>query len=199
MTVPAPDLLRHFWLLFCNCRMDFAKTWLEARTQCPLPSMCFSGWLEKQDDPSASDWLWHLRFLLWNRWTEFKETWQEARTQCPLPTLWVFFLAKWKTKMAEPAPDWLFIGDIFNYSSGTTQCPLPSLCLSAQLKDQDRSLTSDLLRHFWRLPWNHWKVLNKTWEEARTKHPLPRFFVVNSKTKMVARPLIGWDIFDFIS
>ena len=39
----------HFRLLLWNPLTEFNKTWQEARTQDPLPSLCFSGRLEKQD------------------------------------------------------------------------------------------------------------------------------------------------------
>ena len=45
----ASDWLRHFRLLLWNCWMEFNKTWMEARSQHLLPSLCFSGRLEKQD------------------------------------------------------------------------------------------------------------------------------------------------------
>ena len=38
-----------FWLLLRNCSMEFNKTWQEARSQRPLPSLCFSAESEKQD------------------------------------------------------------------------------------------------------------------------------------------------------
>ena len=77
----------HFQLLLWNRWTEFKETWQEARSQRPLPSLCFSGRSEKQDGALASDWLRHFRLLLWNRWTEFNETWQEARSQRPLPSL----------------------------------------------------------------------------------------------------------------
>ena len=43
------DWLRHFRLLLWNCWMKFNETWQEARSQRPLPSLCFSGRSEKQD------------------------------------------------------------------------------------------------------------------------------------------------------
>ena len=49
MAAPASDWLRHFRLLFWNRWTEFNKTWQEARSQCPLPSLCLSGWSEKQD------------------------------------------------------------------------------------------------------------------------------------------------------
>ena len=41
--------LSHFWLLLWNHWMEFNETWQEARSQRPLPSLCFSGRSEKQD------------------------------------------------------------------------------------------------------------------------------------------------------
>ena len=49
MAAPASDWLRHFWLLCRNRWKEFNKTWQEARSQSPLPSLCFSGLSEKQD------------------------------------------------------------------------------------------------------------------------------------------------------
>ena len=41
--------VRHFGLLLWNRWTEFNETWQEARSQCPLPSLCFSGRSEKQD------------------------------------------------------------------------------------------------------------------------------------------------------
>ena len=43
------DWLKHFRLLLWNSWMEFNETWQEARSQCPLTSLCFSGRSEKQD------------------------------------------------------------------------------------------------------------------------------------------------------
>ena len=48
MAALASDWLRHFRLLW-NCWMEFNETWQKARSQRPLPSLCFSGQSEKQD------------------------------------------------------------------------------------------------------------------------------------------------------
>ena len=48
MAAQASDWLRHFQLLE-NCLMEFNETWQEASSQRPLPSLWFSGGLEKQD------------------------------------------------------------------------------------------------------------------------------------------------------
>ena len=86
MATLVSDWLRLFRLFLWNRWTKFNKTWQKARSQRPLPSLCFSGWSEKQDGRPASDWLRHFR-LLWNCWTEFNLTWQGARSQRPLPSL----------------------------------------------------------------------------------------------------------------
>ena len=48
MAVPASDWLIHFRLPW-NDWTKFDKTWLEARSQCLLPSLCFLDRLENQD------------------------------------------------------------------------------------------------------------------------------------------------------
>ena len=87
MAAPASDWLRHFQLLLWNQWTDFNETWQEARSQCLLPSLCFSGRsLKKKMAAMAHDWLRHFWLLLWNCWTGFKEIWQEARSQHLLPS-----------------------------------------------------------------------------------------------------------------
>ena len=49
MAALASDWLRHFRLLLWNRWTEFNETWQEARSQSPLPSLCFSGRSEKQD------------------------------------------------------------------------------------------------------------------------------------------------------
>ena len=49
MAAPSSDWLRHFWLLLLNRWREFDETWQEARSQCALPSLCFSGRSENQD------------------------------------------------------------------------------------------------------------------------------------------------------
>ena len=81
MAALASDWLRHFRLLLWNRWTEFNETWQEARSQRPLPSLCFffRAGREKKMAALASDWLRNFR-LLWNRWTEFNETWQEANS-----------------------------------------------------------------------------------------------------------------------
>ena len=86
MAALASDWQEHFRLLLWNPWTEFNETWQEARSQRPLPSLCFRADRKKMS-ALAFDWLKHFQLLLWNRWTEFNETWQEARSQRPLPSL----------------------------------------------------------------------------------------------------------------
>ena len=49
MAALGSDWLRHFQLLLWNRWMEFNETWQEARSQCPLRSLHFSGRSEKQN------------------------------------------------------------------------------------------------------------------------------------------------------
>ena len=49
MAALASDWLRHFRLFLWNRRTACNETWTEKRSQRPLPSWCFLGWIEKQD------------------------------------------------------------------------------------------------------------------------------------------------------
>ena len=87
MAALASDWLRHIRLLLWNRWTEFIDTWQEARSQHPLPSLCFSGRSEKQGGRPG---LWlaetystsHLKLL-----NGIQRNWQEARSQHPLPSL----------------------------------------------------------------------------------------------------------------
>ena len=189
--------LSHFRLLLWNRWTEFNETWQEARSQRPLPSLGFSGRSKKQDGHLASDWLRYFPLLLWNCWMEFNETWQEARSQCPLPSLcfsgrsekqngrpglWLaetFSTSPLKPlsriqqnliggKISKPSTKFVFFGLI-----GKTRWPPPS---------------SDWLRHFRLLLWNHW---TETWQEASSQCLLPRlcFSGKSGKNKMASDKL----------
>ena len=49
MAALASDWLRHFRVPLWNCRTEFNETWQKARSQRPLPSLCFSDRSEKQN------------------------------------------------------------------------------------------------------------------------------------------------------
>ena len=182
MAALASDWLIHFRLLLWNRWTEFHETWQEARSQRPLPSLCFSGWSENQDGRPGV-WL--------------AETFSTPPLK-PLngiqrnligskistsSTKFVFFGPIWKTKW----PPWPLIGwDISDFSSETAERNstkldkkqdlnvLYQVCVyRANQKNKMPSLVSDLLRHFWLLLWNCWREFNETWLEARSQHPLP--------------------------
>ena len=181
----APSVVRklsHFWLLLWNRLTEFNETWQEAISQRPLPSLCFSGRSEKQDGRPGLWLLRHFLLFLWNCWTEFNETWQEARSQSPLQSLF-FFGPIGKLRWLP----WPLIGwDIFDFSSETTELNLTKLdrkqdlkalywvCVYwADWKNKMAARASDWLRHFRLLLWNRWIEFNETWQEVRSKRPLP--------------------------
>ena len=45
-----PSDLRHLWLLPCNRWTEFNEIWQKARTNCPLPGLCFSCRSKNKDD-----------------------------------------------------------------------------------------------------------------------------------------------------
>ena len=172
MAALASDWLRHFRLLLWNRWMEFNETWQEARSQRPLPSLCFSSWSEKQDGRPG----------LW-----LAETFSTSSLK-PLngiqrnligskistsSTKFVFFGPIGKTRW----PPWPLIGwDIFDFSSETAERNstkldrkqdlnvLYQVCVfRADRKNKMAALASDWLRHFRLLLWNRWTEFNETW------------------------------------
>ena len=208
MAALASDWLRHFRLLLWNRWTEFNETWQEARSQRPLPSLCFSGWSEKQDGRPG---LWLAETFLTsplNRWTEFNEIWQEARSQRPLPSL-CFFWADRKNKMAALASDWLrhFRLLLWNrwmkfnetWQEARSQGPLPSLCLSGRLGKQDGRPGPWLAETFSTSPLKPLNRIQRNLIGSKISRPSTKFvhFRPIGKTKWPTWPLIGWDIFDF--
>ena len=210
MAALASDWLRHFRLLLWNYWTEFNETWQEARSQCPLPSLCFSGRLEKQDGRPG---LW-LAETFSTSPLKLLNGIQQNLTGSKISmssTKFVFFGLIGKTRWLP----WPLIGwDIFDFSSETagrnwTKLDrkqdlnvLYQVCVfRADRKNKMAALASDWLRHFQLLLWNYWTEFNETWQEARSQSPLPSlcFFGPIGKTRWPPWPLIGWDIFDFSS
>ena len=105
MAALVSDWLRHFRLLW-NCWTEFNETWQEARSQHPLPSLCFSGRSKKKRWPP-----WPL--IGWDIFAFFSETAEQNSTKLDrkqdfnvLYQVCVFW-ADGKNKMAALASDWL--------------------------------------------------------------------------------------------
>ena len=117
MAALASDWLRHFRLLLWNGWTEFNATWQEARSQRPLPSLCFSGRSEKQDGRPG---LWLAETfstspLKPQNGIEWSLTGSKILTSS---TKFVFFGPIGKTRW----PPWPLIGwDIFDFSSETAE------------------------------------------------------------------------------
>ena len=163
MATLASDWLRHFRLLLWNRWTEFDETWQEERSQGPLPSLCFSGWSEKQDGRPG----------LW-----LAETFSTS----PLKPLNVIQRNLTESKISRSSIKFVFFGpirktrwppcpligwDIFDFSSETAERNSTKLDMKQDLKvlyqvcvfradrkNKMAALASDWLRHFRLLLWN---------------------------------------------
>ena len=117
MAALASDWLRHFQLLLWNCWTEFNETWQEARSQRPLPSLCFLGRSEKQDGRPG---LWLAETFSTSPLKPLNGI-QRNLTGSKISTSstkFVFFGPIGKTRW----PPWPLIGwDIFNFFSETNE------------------------------------------------------------------------------
>ena len=184
MAALASNWLRHFRLLLWNRWTEFNETWQEARSQPPLPSLCFSGRSEKQDGHPG---LWLAETFLTSPLKPLNRI-QRNLTGSKISrssTKFVFFGLIVKTRW----PPWPLIGwDIFNFSSETAEPNSRKLDRKQDLnvlykvcvfrvnwKNKMAALASDWPRHFRLLLWNRWTEFKETWQEARSQCPLPSF------------------------
>ena len=174
--------LLHFRLLLWNRWTEFNETWQKARSQRPLPSLCFSSRSEKQDGRPG---LWLAETFSTSSLKPLNRIQQNLTgSKISMPsTKFVFFGPIGKTRW----PPWPLIGwDIFDFSSETAEQNLTKLdrkqdlnalyqvCVfRADRKNKMAALASDWLRHFRLLLWNRWTEFNETWQEARSQRPLP--------------------------
>ena len=182
MAALASDWLRHFRFLLWNCWTEFNETWQEARSQSPLPSLCFSGRSEKQDGRPG---LWLAETFSTSSLKPLNRI-QRNLTGSKISkpsTKFVFFGPIGKTRWpSQPLIGW----DIFDFFSETAEQnstkldrkqdlnALYQVCVfRADWKNKMAAPASDWLRHFRLLLWNRWTEFNKTWQEARSQSPLP--------------------------
>ena len=150
MAALASDWLRHFQLLLWNRWTEFNETWQEARSQRPLPSLCFSGWSEKQDGRPG---LW----LADTFFTSFLK---------PLNGIQQDFY-DFSSETAEP--------NLTKLDKKQDLNVLYQVCVfwADREKNKMAALASDWPRHFRLLLWNRRTGFKETWQEARSQHPLP--------------------------
>ena len=182
MAALASDWQRNFRLLRWNCWMEFNETWQEARSQCPLPSLFFSGWSGKTRWPPQP-------LIGLDIFNFFSETAERNSTKLDrkedLNVLYqvCVFRADRKNKMAALVSDWLrhFQLLLWNrwmelnetWQEARSKLLLPSLCFLGWSENKMAAPSSDWPRHFWLLLWNRWTEFNETWQEARSQPPLP--------------------------
>ena len=114
---PSVRKLSHFRLLLWNRWTEFNETWQEARSQRPLPSLCFSGRSEKQDGRPG---LWFAETFSTSPLKPLNRIQRNltgSKISTP-STKFCVFRADPKTRW----PPWPLIGwDIFDFSSETTE------------------------------------------------------------------------------
>ena len=200
----------HFRLLLWNHWTKFDETLQEGRSQCPLPSLCFSGRSEKQDgrpglglaETFSTSPLKPLNGIQRNL------TWSKISTSS---TKFVFFGPIGKTRW----PPWPLIGwDIFDFSSETAERNSLKLdrkqdlnivyqvCVFwADRKKQDGRPGLWLAETFSTSPLKPLNGIqqNLTVSKISTSSTKFVFFGPIGKTRWPPWPLIGWDIFDFSS
>ena len=189
--------LSHFRLLLWNRWTEFNETLQKARSQRPLPSLCFSSRLEKHDGRPG---LWlaetfstsSLKLL-----NGIQQNLTGSKISTP-STKFVFLGLSGKTRW----PPWPLIGwDILDFSSETVERnstkldrkqdlnALYQVCVfRADRKNKMAALASDWLRHFQLLLWNRWTEFNETWQEARSQRPLPSLCFSGRSEKQDGRP-----------
>ena len=197
MAALVSDWLRHFRLLFWNRWTEFNETWQEARSQRPLPSLCFSGRSEKQDGRPG---LWLAETFSTSPLKPLNRIQRNltgSKISTP-STKFVFFGPIGKTRW----PPWPLIGwDIFNFSSEMAEQNSTKLDRKEDLKalyqvcvfrvdrkNKMAALASDWLRHFRLLCRNRWTEFNESWQEATSQRPLPSLSFSGRSQKQDGRP-----------
>ena len=210
MAALASDWLRHFRLLLWNCWTEFSETCQEARSQCPLPSLCFSGRSEKQDGRPG---LWLAETFSTSPlkpMNGIQRNLTGSKISTP-STKFVFLEPIRKTRW----PPWPLIGwDIFDFFSenhwtefnetwqeARSPRPLPSLCFSGRSEKQDGRPGLWLAETFLTSPLKLLNGIQRNLTGSKISTPSTKFVFIGSirKTRWPPWPLIGWDIFDFSS
>ena len=202
MAALASDWLRHFRLLLWNRWAEFNETWQEARSQRPLPSLCFSGRSEKQDGRPG---LWLAETFSTSSLKPLNGI-QRNLTGSKISTSstqFVFLGPIGKTRWP-PRP--LIGWDIFDFSSETAERnstkldrkqdlnALYQVCVfSADRKNKMAAPASNWLRHFRLLLWNRWMEFQRNLTGSKISTSSTQFVFLGpiGKTRWPSRPLIG--------
>ena len=184
MAALASDWLGQFYLLLWNRWTEFNETWQEARSQRPLPSLCFSGRSEKQDGCPG---LWLAETFSTSPLKPLNGIQRNltgSKISRSSTKSW-FFERIGKTRW----PSWPLIGwDIFsisplkplngiqrNLTGSKISMSSTKFVFFGRIGIKECCLCFWLAETFFRLLlWNCCKEFNKTWQEARSQRPVPR-------------------------
>ena len=203
----ASDWLRNVRLLWWNRWTAFKEHWQESRSQCPPPSLCFSGWSERQDGRPG---LWLAEIFSTSSLKPLNGIHRNltAKRISMSSTKFVFFVPIAKIRWSL----WPLIGwDIFDFFSETAERNSTKLD-----RKEDRNVLyqvcvfrADRKNKMAALPligWDIFDFFSETAERNSTKldrnQDLNVFYQVCvfrliGKTRWPPQPLIGWDISDF--
>ena len=210
MAALASDWLRHYQLLLWNCWREFNETWQEARSQRPLPSLCFSGRSEKQDGRPG---LWLAETFSTSPLKPLNGI-QRNLTGSKISmssTKFVFFGPIGKTRW----PPWPLIGwDIPDFSSETVERNstkldrkqdlnvLYQVCVFwADKKKQDGRPGLWLAETFSTSPLKPLNRIQRNLTGSKISMSSTKFVFLGpiGKTRWQPWPMIDWDIFYFSS
>ena len=209
MAALASDWLRHFQLLLWNRWTKFNKTWQEANLNV-LYQVCIFGPIGKSRWPP-----WPLIccdiFNFSSETAERNSTKLDRKQDLNVLYQVCVFWADRKNKMVALASDWLRHFQLLLWNRWTEfnetwqearfQRPLPSLCFSGRLENQDgrpglwfaATFSTSPLKPLNGIQWN------LTGSKISTSSTKFVFFEPIGKTRWSPWPLIGWDIFNFSS
>ena len=168
--VRSSSYISNFQLL-CNRWTEFDKTWREARSRRPLPSLCF-GADRKPRWPSwpLIDWA-ILDFF--SATTDLNSTKLDRKQDRKVLYEVFVFRADWKTKIAALASDWLrhfrlLCKRWMEFNKPWHEIPTLSTTLMFFGRSDNRFDRPGLwlAKTFWTLFYSHWMEFRKTWQEA---------------------------------
>ena len=201
----------HFRLLLWNRWTEFNETWQEARSQRPLPSLCFSGQSEKQEKQDGRPGLWLAETFSTSPLKPLNGIQRNltGSKNSTSSTKFVFFGPIGKTKW----PPWPLIGwNIFNFSAETAERNstkldrkqdlnvLYQVCFFLGRSDkQDGRPGLGLAETFSTSPLKPQNGIQRNLTGSKISSSSTKFvfFWLIRKTRWPPWPLIGWDIFDF--
>ena len=210
MAALASDWLRHFRLLLWNRWTEFNETWQEARSQRPLPSLCFSGRSEKQDSRPG---LWLAETFSTSPLKPLNRIQQNligGKISKP-STKFVFFGPIGKTRWPPPSSDWLRHFRLLcrnrwtefkeSWQEARSQRPLPSFVFFGPIRKTIWSPGLWLAEIFSTSSLKPLNGIQRNLTRIKTLTPSTMFvfFGPIGKTRWPPWPLIGRDIFDFSS